>query len=223
MNVAHRSRNTTYARKRIRSTIAPEMSAGVMIANISWNMACACSGIVAAYAGPGSNPTPGHPSPPRPRAGGLYVFERLPLDRGGVDCRERRVVHLARADADDALDRLHEDLAVADLAGAGGRQDGVDARLHERLGARHFDLHFFVEFHDDRGAAVLLDDLLLAPVAADAGQRDPGDAGPAQRCLDLGEALGPYDGGDEFHRAKLTPPVRRCQSIFACSARFRRQ
>src|SRR5437762_541544 len=47
-NVDQRSRNTTYARNRIRSAMAPEISAGVMIANISWNMACACSGIVAA-------------------------------------------------------------------------------------------------------------------------------------------------------------------------------
>ena len=66
MNVAHSSTNTTYARKRIRSTIAPEMSAGVMIANISWNMACACSGMVAAYAGSGSTPTPRNPSQASP-------------------------------------------------------------------------------------------------------------------------------------------------------------
>ena len=32
----------------MRSTIAPEMRAGVMIANIAWNIACAWSGIVAA-------------------------------------------------------------------------------------------------------------------------------------------------------------------------------
>src|SRR5881398_84441 len=103
----------------------------------------------------------------------LDVLERLPLYRVGVYGGERGVVHFTRANADDALDRLDEDLAVADFAGAGGRQDGVDARLHERLRARHLDLHLFVEFHDDGGAAVLLDDLLLAAVAADAGQRDP--------------------------------------------------
>src|SRR5881397_461388 len=61
-NVDQRTRNTTYARNRIRSAMAPEISAGVMIANISWNMACACSGIVAAYAGSGSTPTPRNPS-----------------------------------------------------------------------------------------------------------------------------------------------------------------
>src|SRR5947199_10856691 len=150
----------------------------------------------------------------------LDVLERLPLYRVGVYGGERGVVHFTRANADDALDRLDEDLAVADFAGAGGRQDGVDARLHERLRAGHLDLHLLVEFHDDRGAAVLLDDLLLAAVAADAGQRDPGDAGPEQRRLDLGETLGPHDGGDEFHGAKLTPPADSCQSISAVVARF---
>src|SRR5207245_10483438 len=58
----------------------------------------------------------------------------------------------------------------------------------------------------DGGAAVLLDDLLLATVAADAGQRDPGDAGPEQRCFDFRQALGSHDGGDEFHGSKLARP-----------------
>src|SRR3989442_8465745 len=50
----------------MRSTIAPEISAGVMIANISWNIACACSGIVAPYAASGSKPTPLKPSQASP-------------------------------------------------------------------------------------------------------------------------------------------------------------
>lgn len=35
-NVAHKKMNTTYDLNFIRSTIAPEMSAGVMTANIAW-------------------------------------------------------------------------------------------------------------------------------------------------------------------------------------------
>src|SRR5438876_10589998 len=108
----------------------------------------------------------------------LDVLERLPLYRVGVYGGERGVVHFTRANADDALDRLDEDLAVADFAGAGGRQDGVDARLYERLRARHLDLHLFAELHGDGGAAVMLVHLLLAAVAADAGVRDPVAARP---------------------------------------------
>src|ERR1043166_8038018 len=72
-NVDHRTRNTTYARNRIRPAIAPEMSAGVMIANISWNIACACSGIVAAYAGSAYTPPPLTPSQDRPPHQGVGV------------------------------------------------------------------------------------------------------------------------------------------------------
>src|SRR5436190_19995982 len=136
----------------------------------------------------------------------LGGLERGTLDFVRVHRGERRVIELAGANPDHALDRLHEDLAVADFTGARGRQDRLDARLHEGLGADHLDLHLFLEFHDDGGATILLDDLLLAPVAADAGQRDPGDAGPKQRRLDLWEALGPHDSGDEFHGSKLARP-----------------
>src|SRR5947199_4487977 len=136
----------------------------------------------------------------------LGGLERGTLDFVRVHRGERRVIELAGANPDHALDRLHEDLAVADFAGARGRQDGLDARLHKWLRADHFDLHLFLEFHDDGGAAILLDDLLLAPVAADASQRDPGDAGPEQCRLDLRQAFGSHDSGDEFHGSKLARP-----------------
>src|SRR2546425_8055731 len=100
--------------------------------------------------------------PPRRRpsrvllAGGgtgvLRALERRALHLVRVHGGERGVVELAGADADHPLDRLDEDLAVAHFTRAGRRQDGLDARLHERLGADHLDLHLFVEFHDDGGA-----------------------------------------------------------------------
>jgi len=46
-----------------------------MIANISWNIACACSGIVAPYAASGSKPTPLKPSQASPPPGSA-VSER---------------------------------------------------------------------------------------------------------------------------------------------------
>src|SRR5206468_2251716 len=106
-------------------------------------------------------------------------------------------------DANHPVDRLDEDLPVAHLAGARGGEDRLDRRLDERLRADHLDLHLLMEFHDDRGAAVLLHNFLLAPVAADASQRDPGDAGPEQRRFDLRQPLGAHDGSDEFHAGIL--------------------
>src|SRR6266550_3183902 len=132
-------------------------------------------------------------------AGLLRVLERVALHLVGVDGRERGVVLLARPDPDHALDRLDEDLAVAHLAGPRGRQDRLDGRLHERLRAHHLDLHLLVELHHDGGPAILPDHFLLASVAAHAAYGDPGDAGPEQRFLDLRQALGTYDGSDEFH------------------------
>jgi len=65
-----------------------------------------------------------------------------------------------------------------------------DTRLDERLGAHHFDLHFFVELHDECRTSILLDQLVFAAVTADAAQRDPRDPGPKQRRLDLGRRSG---------------------------------
>src|SRR5207249_3936256 len=94
------------------------------------------------------------------------------------------------------------------------------SRLDERLRAHHLDLDLLVELHDDGRAAVLTHDLLLAPVAAYATERDPGDAGLEQRRLDLGQALRPNDGCDEFHVGKPSPRSTRCQPNCASNARI---
>src|SRR6266480_2228774 len=135
----------------------------------------------------------------------VRALDRRALDHVRVHGGERRVVVLACANPNHALDRLDEDLPVAHFAGAGGRQDRFDAWLDERLGAHHLDLDLLVKLHDDRGTAVLAHDLLLAPVTAHATQCDPGDAGLEQRRLDFGQAFGPNDSGDEFHNGEASP------------------
>src|SRR6478752_5029408 len=65
-------------------------------------------------------------------------------------------VALTRADADCLLNGGDEDLAVADLAGLGGRRDGVDDFAHEIGGDSHFDLQLGKEAHRVFGAAVNL-------------------------------------------------------------------
>src|SRR5438270_9395678 len=82
----------------------------------------------------------------------------------GVHGRERLIVLFARANANHAFDRLHEDLAVTHLARARRRENRVDTGLHERLRADHFDLDFLVELHDERGSAMLTHNLVLAAV-----------------------------------------------------------
>src|ERR1051326_5345877 len=137
----------------------------------------------------------------------------------GVHRRQRFVVLLAGANADHPLDRLHEDLAVTDLTGPRRRQDRVDAGLHERLGADHLDLHLLVKFHDERRAAILADDLMLAAVTAHATQRDAGDPGAKQRRLHLRQALRPYDRRDQFHRfLRASYTMRERSRTSACAS-----
>src|SRR5882762_11420368 len=121
------------------------------------------------------------------------------LDRVGIDRRKSGVVRFAGTDADHSFDRLHEDLPVAYLAGAGRRENGLHARLDERFGTHHFDLDLLVELHDERRTAILLEPLVLPAVSADAAQRDAGDSRAEQRRLDLGEAIGADDGRNELH------------------------
>src|SRR3989441_12837236 len=132
-------------------------------------------------------------------AGVLCALQRRALHLVRVHGRERGVVELARANADHAFDWLHENLAVADVARAGRREDGLDARLDEGLGAHHLDLHLLVELHHDGGAAVLPEDFLLAAVAAHAAERDAGDTCITLSRVHLREAFGAHDSGDEFH------------------------
>src|SRR5260370_4531384 len=143
-----------------------------------------------------------HPKTESPASGDMCCtgcVDGRALDRIGVDRGKSGVVRLAGTDADHALDRLHEDLPVSYLTGAGRGENGLHARLDERLGTHHFDLHFLVELHYDPRAAILPQPLVLPPTATDAAQCDAGDPGAEQRRLDLGEALGADDRRDELH------------------------
>src|SRR5438046_8827141 len=98
-------------------------------------------------------------------------FERRALHGVRVHGRERGVVEVAGPHADHALGWLDEDLAVTHFSGARGSEDGLDARLDERLRAHHLDLDLLVELHEDGRAAVLTHGLLVAPMAGHAPGR----------------------------------------------------
>src|SRR2546422_3733157 len=121
----------------------------------------------------------------------LHHIRRDSRDGGGVD--------LAGPDPDHALEGLHEDLAVADLTGACGRQDRLDGRLYERLRARHLEPHLLAKLEHHGAAAIMLLQLQLASMPAHAADGDPGDPGAEQRFLDLRQPLGAHHSGDEFH------------------------
>ncbi len=60
--VVHSREKTRNAENFIRSAKAPVMSAGVITANIAWKIMNAWCGMVAAYPGYGSVPTPRRPA-----------------------------------------------------------------------------------------------------------------------------------------------------------------
>src|SRR3954470_24251934 len=82
---------------------------------------------------------------------------------------ERVCVGFAGADADRAFERHDEDLAVADLPGAGRRGHRLDDARHEIARDRHLDLDLGQEAHGVFGAAVDFGVTLLAAVALDLG------------------------------------------------------
>src|SRR5213593_706563 len=108
--------------------------------------------------------------------GGKRDAARAALDFVGGDGRECGVVALARANPDDLFQGLDEDFSVANFAGPRGGQNGLDGWLDERLRARHLDLHLLSELEHDRRAAIVLDDLLLTAVPAEAADADSCDA-----------------------------------------------
>src|ERR1051325_4797618 len=115
--------------------------------------------------------------------------------------RDGRGVDFSRADTDDALERLHEDLAVADLPRARGRENRLDRRLHERIRARHLEPHFLPEFEHHGPATIVLQHLVFAAVTTHPADGDAGDAGAEQGGLHLRQPLGADHRGDQLHVA----------------------
>src|SRR5580704_16789757 len=76
---------------------------------------------------------------------------------------ERGVVGLAGADADHPLDVGDKDLAVADLAGLGGLDDGLDHLIDEIAAHRDLDAGLGHEVDHVFRAAVELGVAALAP------------------------------------------------------------
>jgi hypothetical protein len=124
------------------------------------------------------------------------------LDLVNSDWRERGVVPLSGSNADDTIERLNEDLSVADCAGTRRVDDRIYRRFDERLRAGHFDLDLFVKLEEELRPAPDRHGVTLPTVTARASDGDARDARAKQRFLDRGEAVGTDDAADEFHRSR---------------------
>jgi predicted porin len=139
-----------------------------------------------------------------PQNGGTPFFLRgadavSPAPHTKAAMSDRGFVLFAGADADHALDVGHEDLAVADLAGARGADDRVDDRLH--LGFAHDDLDLDLRQEIDHvfGAAVQLGVPLLTAETLDLGDGQPRQPGAGECFAHFVELERFDDGGDAFH------------------------
>ena len=97
------------------------------------------------------------------------------------------------------FDRRHEDLAVADLAGARVRGDDLDRLVGKVGGDRDLDAQLGQEIHDIFGAAIDFGVALLAAVTLDLGDGHAVDADGRQRLAHLVKLEGFDDRDDEFH------------------------
>src|SRR5262245_54292339 len=112
---------------------------------------------------------------------------------------DRGFARFAGADADDLLDRGHEDLAVADLAGARGLDDRVDRLLDHAVGNHHLDLDLGKEVDDVLGSAIELRMALLPAETLDLGDGEAGHAELGQRLAHFVELERLNDRFDLLH------------------------
>src|SRR6218665_2664449 len=109
---------------------------------------------------------------PRPRTKEANSFFMDDVLSDAPRASKRVLARLAGADADDLLDVVHEDLAVADLAGARRAFDRFDHALDQVVGHGGLDLDLGQEVDHVLRAAVQLGVALLAAEALDFGDGD---------------------------------------------------
>jgi hypothetical protein len=103
------------------------------------------------------------------------------------------------ADANDLLDRHHENLAVADLAGTGRLDDGLDGGIDVLGIDDDLDLDLGQEIDHILGTAIEFGMALLAPEALDLGDGQAGDTHFRERFAHFVEFERLDDGFDFLH------------------------
>src|SRR5690554_3255426 len=119
--------------------------------------------------------------------------------RGQGRALERVVAEFSGADTDGLLDRINEDLAVADAPGLGGAADRFNGLFGEFIGAHDLDFHLGKEIHDIFSATIELGMTLLTAKALGFGHRDALEANFLQRLFDFVELERLYDSLDLLH------------------------
>ena len=112
-------------------------------------------------------------------------------------------VFFTRADAHDVFERAHEDLSVADLAGARGSKNSFNHGVNRVVSDGDVDADFGKKVDDLFRAAVELRMPLLATETFDFGNGEAVNAGGGKGLADVVELEGLDDDGDELHEKGL--------------------
>jgi hypothetical protein len=112
-------------------------------------------------------------------------------------------------DTDRLLDRYHEDLAVADLVGAGGIHDRLNSALDEPVIEHDLDFDLGQEVDHVLRPAIDFRVALLPAEALDLGDRHAGNPDFVQRVLHLVELEGLDDRFDLLQRFPI-----RCRALY---------
>ena len=120
------------------------------------------------------------------------------------------------SDSNHPVERLNENLTVADLTGARAGKNCLNSRLDEWLRDGHFDPDLVMELEKNCRAAVLFDDLMLTAVAAHPRQGHSRNPDTKERLLYGLKALWSDDSDDVLHLKRLrepSQPVKRFLQI----------
>ena len=126
---------------------------------------------------------------------------------------EGAVAGFAGANAPYLVDCRNENLAVADLAGLGGVDDGFDDAFDQVVGDCDFNLGFGKKINNILGSAVEFGVAALAAEAFDLTDGHALDSDLTQCIAHVIKAKGFYNGGDELH--KLDSPQRADDGAYA--------
>src|SRR5450830_104474 len=116
---------------------------------------------------------------------------------------------LAGTDANDLLNFLNENFAVANLAGACRLDDGVNDRLDHAVVDDNFDLHLGQEIDHIFSAAIQLSVALLTTETFDFGHGETSDADFSQRLAHLVQLERFDDSSDLLHDNSLLIKCRK--------------
>ena len=108
-----------------------------------------------------------------------------------------------RADAHHFLQREHEDLAVANLAGLGGLHDRIDGLARGFIRHGDLDLYLREEIHGVFAATVDFGVTFLAAKSFHFRDGHALDTGGGECFLHFLELEGLDDGDDEFHASAM--------------------